>query len=92
MRSLRWRVAKGRGLSCRDVGDLLQRHLDAEVHGRLADQVAAHLEDCRRCGLEAAVYEEIKAALAREAVVLPDSAVMRLRGFAARLVDGVPGS
>ncbi|MBV7697464.1 glycosyltransferase [Streptomyces sp. TRM70350] len=31
-----------------------------------ARRVAAHVDDCRRCGLEAAVYREIKSALARQ--------------------------
>ena len=30
-----------------------------------ADLVAAHLEECRRCGLEESIYSDIKASLAR---------------------------
>lgn len=45
-----------------------------------ARRVAAPLEDCRRCGLEAGTYQEIKSALTRRAE--PDAdAVERLRGF-----------
>jgi hypothetical protein len=51
-----------------------------------ARQVAAHLEDCRRCGLEASVYREIHNALARRTE--PDTeAVTRLRAFGASLVS-----
>jgi anti-sigma factor RsiW len=70
-----------RPLTCREVGKLLQRYLDGETNERATAKVAEHLEDCRRCGLEAAVYREIKAALARQAPALPETMLDRLRRF-----------
>lgn len=49
-----------------------------------------HLEDCRRCGMEAAAYTEIKASLARRGEALPDDAVARLRSFGERLIEEGP--
>ena len=80
-----------RPLTCREVGKLLQRHLDGETCEHATAKVAEHLEDCRRCGLEAAIYREIKASLAREADVLPETTLARLRRFGEQLVtDGPP--
>jgi anti-sigma factor RsiW len=83
----RSRVAD-RPLSCREVGKVLQRYLDGHVDDLTADKVAQHLEDCRRCGLELTVYEEIKASLARQSPVLSDAAVLRLRRFGEQLLGG----
>jgi hypothetical protein len=52
--------------------------------------VSEHLEDCRRCGLEAGIYREIKASLARHAAVLPDTTLARLRRFGQQLATGGP--
>jgi anti-sigma factor (TIGR02949 family) len=89
-----WRRASTaeRPLSCREVARVLQHYLDGEIDERVATRVAEHLEDCRRCGLEVEVYEEIKAALARQAPDVPTAAVERLRRFGERLAgDGAPG-
>ncbi len=52
--------------------------------------VVVHLEDCRRCGLEASVYQEIRSALARRAE--PDvDAVARLTAFGRSLVRDEQG-
>ncbi len=42
----------------------LQAYLDGESDTRSSRMVAAHLEECRRCGLEASAYAAIKAAIA----------------------------
>ncbi len=87
----RHRVAlPDRPLTCREVGKLLQRYLDGETDERATAKVAEHLEDCRRCGLEAEIYSEIKAALARQAPALPETTLARLRRFGERLAAGDP--
>ena len=61
---MRWprrrRAEEGR-LSCHEVSRLVQRYLDDETDRATAAAVAAHLEDCRRCGMEADAYRDIKA-------------------------------
>jgi anti-sigma factor RsiW len=78
-----------RPLSCHEVGKVLQHYLDGHIDDLTADKVAEHLEDCRRCGLELTVYQEIKVSLARQSPALPDAAVARLRRFGEQLLrDG----
>jgi anti-sigma factor (TIGR02949 family) len=72
-------------LSCHEVAKVLQSFLDQEVDEHTAGQVAAHLEMCRRCGLEADVYGEIKASLARSTSAVPELALWRLRHFGEEL-------
>lgn len=74
-----------RPLSCRQVGKILQSFLDSELDDLTEDRVAAHLEDCRRCGMAADVYLEIKASLGRNAPVVPEESLSRLEDFARRL-------
>lgn len=69
---------------CRKAARLLQSYLDGELDEVAARRVAAHLEACRRCGLEAATYSEIKRALTRHGAV-PADAVERLRAFGEHL-------
>ena len=82
-----WRrhAVADRPLTCREVGKLLQRYLDGETNAQATARVAEHLEDCRRCGLEADIYREIKAAVARQAPTLPETTLARLRRFGDRL-------
>jgi anti-sigma factor RsiW len=75
-------------LSCAEVADLLQQYLDDESDEPTARLVSAHLEDCRRCGLEADVYRDIKASLARRRAPLPEPVAARLRHFGALLAAG----
>lgn len=78
-----WLPGEGiRRYRCRRVARLIQSYLD----GMIADRVSAHLEECRRCGLEAATYAEIKNALARHSQAPPE-AVERLRSFGRGLID-----
>ncbi|MFI6931108.1 anti-sigma factor family protein [Streptomyces sp. NPDC050287] len=78
-----------RRMTCRDVARVLQACLDGETDEVTARRVAAHGEDCRRCGLEITVYREIKNSLARQEV--PDeTATARLRAFAATLLTAKP--
>lgn len=81
---------------CRRVAKVLQDYLDGEVDARTARAVHDHLEECRRCGLEATTYQAIKdaipLALADDQDVEVDAAALaRLRSFTARLSDGEPG-
>jgi predicted anti-sigma-YlaC factor YlaD len=89
-----WRRMRGSAeiASCREVGQLLQSYLDGEVVDELAaHRITRHLELCRRCGMEASTYAEIKASLARNGAHATHlDAVMRLREFGQRLVDDPP--
>lgn len=72
------------GISCARVQDLVQACLDDELVGPERERLAAHLHRCRPCGVEAATYERIKAALAPEPAA---DAVDRLTVFASTLLD-----
>ncbi|MGH9193528.1 MAG: anti-sigma factor family protein [Acidimicrobiales bacterium] len=87
-----WRrhAVADRPLTCREVGKLLQRYLDGDTDEHATAKVAEHLEDCRRCGLEAGIYREIKASLARQATVLPETTLARLRRFGQQLATEGP--
>lgn len=84
MWSKRRRQAERR-MNCMQVARVLQAYLDGETDEITARRVAAHLEDCRRCGLKAEIYREIKSALSRRAEPEAD-AVERLREFAEGLL------
>lgn len=75
-------------MSCRQVAKVLQSYLDHELDDRSAAKVAAHLDECRRCGLEAETYEELKAVLRRGPSGAADGSVARLRDFGERLARG----
>ncbi|MGQ0618281.1 MAG: anti-sigma factor family protein [Acidimicrobiia bacterium] len=80
-----------RPMNCVQVGRRLQRYLDGDVDDLTARRIMLHLENCRRCGMEAAAYTEIKASLARRGEALPDDTVARLRSFGERLIaEGPP--
>lgn len=79
-----------RPMNCMQVGRRLQRYLDGDLDDLTARRIMAHLEDCRRCGMEATTYAEIKASLARRGTDIPDNAVARLRAFGERLVHEGP--
>jgi len=85
----RWpEVRPGERLSCPEVGRLLQRFLDGELDdGNSIAALADHLEECRRCGLEADTYRAIKAVLADHRPDLEPESVERLREFGERLVE-----
>lgn len=74
--------------SCREVTRTLQSYLDGHAEQTSSRRIQAHLEMCRRCGLEAGTYTAIKSTLARRPSEDPDAqAVARLRDFAARLLE-----
>ena len=75
-------------LDCREVGKVLQTFLDGELDDADAELVAAHLDECRHCGLESAAYDRIKAALAQPMPEGADpEAIERLRQFGRQLAE-----
>lgn len=78
-------------MECRRVKPLLQSYLDGHLNREGAVLVSTHLEACRRCGLAAGTYREIKAGLARLAEEPGRDAVERLGRFVDEL-DGRGGS
>lgn len=84
----RSRRSQERPMDCHEVGALLQHFLDDELDERRAARIAAHLEDCRRCGLEAEAYEQIKVSLAGRRADVPLDALKRLREFGRHLAQG----
>ncbi len=79
---------RSQAATCREVARVLQSYLDGQVDDLTAQRVARHLEACRRCGLEARIYQEIKLSLSRRAPDIDTHSIARLRDFAARLTDG----
>lgn len=83
---------------CHRVARVLQSYLDGEVDPPTATAVTEHLEQCRRCGLDANAYTAIKTAIAASASARPvdvdPAAVARLRTFARGLAQepGASGS
>jgi len=75
---------------CRKAGRALQSYLDGQVDEITAQRVSRHLEACRRCGLEAHVYDELKQALARCATDLDPAAVERVNSFSRVLLETPP--
>ena len=78
-------------MSCAEVGAVLQQYLDSELNDSTSPLVEAHLEVCRRCGLEASIYADVKGALA-EPGDLPEDSVRRLREFGERIAHGEIGA
>lgn len=83
-----FRRSRRRPMTCDEVGVWLQHYLDGELDSRQADRLEAHLEDCRRCGLEADTYRRIKQSLADGHTELPADSVARLREFGLSLLHG----
>ena len=76
------------GLTCHEVGEILQQYLDGHIDADRAGRIEIHLEECRRCGLEAETYERIKATLAAQRHEIPQESVDRLRAFGEQLARG----
>lgn len=73
--------------SCRQTMRVLQSYLDGQVDEITTRRVGTHLEACRRCGLEASTYREIKAALARRGSDVDPATLERLRAFGEAIPD-----
>ncbi|HSL72826.1 MAG TPA: zf-HC2 domain-containing protein [Ilumatobacteraceae bacterium] len=76
------------GMSCHQVGEVLQEYLDGHIDAERAEQIAAHLDECRRCGMEVETYERIKATLAAQRPEIPADSIDRLRAFGEQLARG----
>ncbi len=72
---------------CYRTSRALQRYLDGEADDRTAARIAEHLEECRRCGLNAATYRAIKQVLHAEGNDVDEIALRRLRSFTRSLAD-----
>jgi anti-sigma factor RsiW len=83
-----FRRRRNRPMTCEEVGKLLQEYLDDQLDEARAGRLAAHLEECRRCGLEADTYRQIKHSLASSQGDLPADSLARLRDFGQRLARG----
>lgn len=83
----RWRRDDPEQLDCHEVARVMQHYLDDELDRPAARKVAAHLEDCRRCGLEAETYRQLKARLSRFSGPVEPDAVDRLREFVDELTE-----
>lgn len=80
--------SSARPMTCGEVGEWLQHYLDGELDDRRSERLAAHLEDCRRCGLEVDTYQRIKDSLAAHQPSVPADSLARLREFGARIARG----
>ena len=74
-------------IECMRVRPLLQSFLDGELDGVRRRRVAAHLEACRRCGLEASTYESLKRRLGGFGQPADPNAVARLTEFVDHLAE-----
>jgi len=75
---------------CLRVTRALQSYLDGEVDEVTSATVAKHLEECRRCGLEASTYRAIKSATTDagpDVAPVDAEAIERLRRFAEDLAE-----
>ncbi len=72
---------------CFRTARALQRYLDGEADDLTAERVAEHLEECRRCGLQARTYEAIKRSLRSGSRDVDDLALRRLRAFHRSLAE-----
>ncbi len=75
-------------MRCLKTMRVLQEYLDGHLDEVSSRRVALHLEECRRCGLEASVYSEIKAALRRKERPVDPDTLDRLRRFGEALAVG----
>lgn len=75
-------------LSCAQLLEILQEYLDGRLDELTAARAAEHLEACRRCGMEASIYQQIKEVLRQMAPEIPSDLIDRLERFAHRLRAG----
>lgn len=87
-----WRRLRGSAdiAGCLEVTKNLQSYLDGQLDAVTATRLARHLEICRRCGLEATTYQEVKRALARRDKPPPPDILRRLQAFAEQLATDGP--
>jgi anti-sigma factor RsiW len=68
-----------------EVRRVINGFVDGQVEEGFAAKIAEHLEDCRRCGLDAEVYANIKQSLQSKPPTIDDEAMDRLREFGSKL-------
>ncbi|MBW3589298.1 MAG: zf-HC2 domain-containing protein [Actinobacteria bacterium] len=77
--------------TCAEVMKHLQSYIDGEMRDDVtARRVAAHLEMCRRCGLEFETYKRLKNSL-QQLGPLDQQAISRLSQFAQSLGEREDG-
>lgn len=76
--------------SCLEVARVVQSYLDGQLDQLTARRVERHLAICRRCGLEASTYSEIKNALRRHGEPPSPATVHKLQQFAQQLAKDPP--
>lgn len=81
-------------IRCLRTSRVLQRYLDGEADDLTAERVAEHLDECRRCGLQARTYAAIKQSLASGSRDVDGLTLRRLRAFSRSLAeqDGPDGA
>lgn len=77
-------------IECMRLRPLLHGFLDDELDEEDRSRFAAHLEACRRCGLEMSVYRSLKDRLSRVAPTNDEAAVARLSDFVDHLFTESP--
>ena len=89
---MRWRRRSPSPLpadpDCHQVAEVLQSYLDGELDPGDTGAVAAHLEHCERCGIEAETVTRVIEAIRRQRPPLDPDGIERLAGF----VDGLTGA
>ena len=79
-------MGRGGEAACAEVAHHLQAYLDGHTDETEVRRIERHLEHCRRCGLEARTYLEIKAALSRGGAPIDLVAAARLTVFGESLL------
>ncbi len=75
-------------IRCMRTRRILQNYCDGELDDASTNRVAAHIEECRRCGLEVSVYKDIKRSLQTKSKQVNPDALERLRVLAEQLANG----
>lgn len=81
-----WRRARDVA-ACREAVRAVQWYVDGELADVDMARISRHLKACRRCGLEARAYADIKNVLARQRRFVDGAALERLRSFAGGVCD-----
>jgi hypothetical protein len=79
-------MRRGDEAACAEVAHHLQSYLDGNTDENEVRRIEKHLEHCRRCGLEARTYREIKSALSRRGAPIDPATAARLTAFGESLL------
>jgi anti-sigma factor (TIGR02949 family) len=75
---------------CHQVAEVLESYLDGELGPQDAEAVAAHLEFCEFCGIQASKVQAVVAAIRRQRPDLDPELRERMAGFIDGLADDGP--